>query len=334
MLFAIELPTWQPHPEVWALLAAMVALGFYTARVIGPKVVPAHQEVVTTRQKRAFAGAVFLLYVAADWPMHDIAEEYLYSVHMIQHLLITFVVPPLLMMAIPTWLARLVILEGGKVSAVLQRLAKPVVAGVIFNALAALTHWSAVVNLSSESGGFHYIIHLAIFTSALLMWLPVIGPLPELRLSQGGRLIYLFLMSIIPTIPAAWLTFADGVVYSAYDKPGTSLWGIDVIDDQQTAGFVMKTLGGFYLWGWIATLYFRWAGRAEKSNRPGPGSANGRRPEDRAREAERLARAEHAKATGQPVAVGAEAVADGELTFADVQAEFAKSTPPTVDEDL
>ncbi len=322
MLLAVELPTWQPHPEVWALLAAVVGLAVYAVRVIGPKVVPAHEEIATVWQRRSFWAAVFLLYVAADWPMHDIAEEFLYSVHMIQHLLITFVVPPLFMMAIPTWLARLVILDGGRVSRALQVLAKPVVAGVIFNALAALTHWSEVVNLSSESGGFHYIIHLAIFTSALLMWLPVIGPLPELRLSQGGRLIYLFLMSIIPTIPAAWLTFADGTVYSAYDKP-TELWGIDVRSDQQAAGFIMKTLGGFYLWVWIATLYFRWAGKAEKANRPGPGSANGRRPEDRAR----ADAAERAAAIVTPKSLNK----DSDLTFEDVQEQFAKSGPAPVE---
>lgn len=319
MLFAVELPTWQPHPEVWALLAAMIGLGFYAVRVIGPKVVPEGEEIVTKRQKRAFGAAVFLLYVAADWPMHDIAEEFLYSVHMVQHLLITFVVPPLLMLAIPTWLARLVILEGGIVSDVLQRLAKPVVAGVIFNALAAFTHWTAVVNFSAESGGFHYVLHVAIFTSALLMWLPVIGPLPELRLSQGGRLIYLFLMSLIPTIPAAWLTFADGTVYSAYENP-VRLWGVGIIADQQAAGGIMKILGGFYLWTWIGVLYFRWAGRAERANRPGPGSANGRRPEDRAR-------AEAAQRAAAMLAKN-DLDADSELTYEAVQAQFAESGPP------
>ncbi len=322
MLFGIQLPAWQPHPEVWALLAAMVGLGFYAVRTIGPKVVPEGEEIVTTRQKRAFGAAVFLLYVAADWPMHDIAEEFLYSMHMIQHLLISFVVPPLLMLAIPTWLARLVILDGGRVSKVLQWLAKPVVAGVIFNGLAALTHWTSVVNLSAESGGFHYVIHLAIFTSSLLMWLPVIGPLPELRLSHGGRLIYLFLMSIIPTIPAAWLTFAEGTVYSAYDKP-VRLWGMSVLDDQQAAGAIMKILGGFYLWTWIAVLFFKWSRKAEKANRPGPGSANGRRPADRAR----------AEAAERNAAMLTKTNSDTELTFEDVQAEFAKSGPAPVEGD-
>ncbi len=61
------------------------------------------------------------------------------------------------------------------------------------------------------------------------MWMPVCGPVPELRLSLPGQMIYLFLMSIVPTVPAAWLTFAEGVVYSAYDIP-ERLWGISATD--------------------------------------------------------------------------------------------------------
>ena len=68
--------------------------------------------------------------------------------------------------------------------------------------------------------------------------------------SLPGQMIYLFLMSIIPTIPAAWLTFAEGVVYRHYDD-GFEMWGVSVPSDQQTAGLIMKLLGGFYLWGII-----------------------------------------------------------------------------------
>ena len=190
--------------------------------------------------------------------MHDIAEEYLYSVHMLQHLLITFFIPIFFLQATPEWLARLVIGADTQASSVLRRLSKPIVAGVIFNALAALTHWGGVVQASFDSGPFHYGIHLVMFSSALLMWLPVLGPLPELRLSPPAQMIYLFLMSIIPTIPAAWLTFADNVVYTAYDTP-ERLWGIDVIADQQAAGAIMKVIGGFFLWILIAVRFFAWS---------------------------------------------------------------------------
>jgi putative membrane protein len=112
------------------------------------------------------------------------------------------------------------------------------------------------VNLSSENGPFHYMIHLAVFFSALLMWFPVLGPLKEVHLSEPAKLIYLFLMSIVPTVPAGWLTFAEGVVYDAYDHDH-NLWGINPTNDQQIAGAIMKVVGGFYLWTLIAIRFFK-----------------------------------------------------------------------------
>ncbi len=258
ILGAIDPWDWRPHPEVWLLLAGIIGLGYYATRVIGPKVVRSGEPVVTLKQKRYFIAGVVLLAIAADWPMHDIAEEYLYSVHMLQHLLITFFIPILFLQATPEWLARLVLGGGDQERTWLGKLAKPLVAGIIFNFLAALTHWNGIVQLSADSGPFHYGIHLVMFSSALLMWLPVLGPLPELRLSPPAQMIYLFLMSIIPTVPAGWLTFADNPVYPAYDTV-ERLWDISVVADQQAAGAVMKIIGGFFLWGLIAVRFFSWA---------------------------------------------------------------------------
>ena len=250
LLGAIDPWRWQAHPEVWFLVLAILACGWWAVRVIGPRVVPAGQPVATTFQRRAFVAATVLLLASADWPVHDIAEAHLYSVHMVQHMAITFIVPPLYLLATPAWLVRLLLLEGGAGSRLVRRMAHPVVAGVVFNALVAITHWSGVVQLSFDSGMFHYSLHLVLFLSALLMWVPVAAPLPELRISLPGQMIYLFLMSIIPTIPAAWLTFAEGVVYGHYDD-GFQMWGVSVQSDQQVAGLIMKLLGGFYLWGII-----------------------------------------------------------------------------------
>lgn len=296
----------EAHPAVWLLIAGIVFLGYYAVRQIGPMVVPAGQTVVTKRQKRCFVLAVFLLWVAADWPMHDIAEEHLYSVHMGQHLLIAFVVPPLMLLAMPEWLARLIVIDGGVASRALRVLTRPVVAAVIFNALQILSHWAAVVNLSVENGVFHYTIHLAVFFSALLMWFPVVGPLPELQMSEPGKMVYLFASSIVPTVPAGWLTFAEGVVYSAYDH-AEPLWGISPTDDQQAAGAVMKVIGGFYLWALITFRYFRFA--------------SGRR------EADLVARRTRKQPPPKPKRVGAVAITP-DLTFGDVQRAFDENPEP------
>lgn len=264
---------WQPHPEVWLLLAGVVALGLYTTRVIAPKVAGAGtlvapgQQAVTRRQKGFFAAGVVVLWLAADWPVHDISEEYLYSVHMVQHALLTLVVPPLFLLATPTWLARL-LFEGGPVGRFFLQLSRPVVAGLAFNLAVALTHWTGIVNLSAENGPFHYSVHTVIVILAFALWMPVCGPLPERRMSLPGQMVYLFLLSIIPTVPAGWLTFAENPVYGAYDTPAR-LFGISVVDDQQAAGLFMKIGVGAYLWALIAVMFFRWSARHMEAERQG-----------------------------------------------------------------
>ena len=257
-LAATDAWRFQFHPEVWLLVAAVVGLGVYVVRVVAPVAVPPGVVAITRRQRLCFVAGTALLWVSADWPVHDIAEEYLYSVHMVQHLLISFVVPPLLLMAVPEWLARLIVVDGSRSARVIRRLVHPLVAAVVFNALQGLMHWNAVVELSVRSGPFHYAMHLLIFTSALAMWMPVVGPLKELQLSEPAKMVYLFAMSIVPTVPAAWLTFAEGSVYPVYDH-AQRLWGISVTADQQAAGAVMKVLGGFYLWTLIGIKFFRYA---------------------------------------------------------------------------
>lgn len=258
---------WQPHPEVWLLVAALAGSYWYAVTRIGHRVVPKGRPAVTRGQVGWFAGALVVLYVAADWPMHDVAEEYLYSVHMVQHLLLTFVLPPMLLLATPTWLARLVVGDG-RVAVWVRRLARPVVAGLVFNLLVAVSHWPDFVDLSVSSGPVHYAAHVVLVTAAVLMWVPVVGPFPELRISLPAQMVYLFLMSIIPTIPAAWLTFADGVLFEAYDRP-ERLWAVSVAGDQQAAGLIMKLGGGAYLWTLITILFFRWAARHYEGEKAG-----------------------------------------------------------------
>lgn len=242
------------HPEVWVLIAFLAGAYVYMVRVIGPNAVAAGQPVVTRRHVVAFAAALAVLWAASDWPMHDIGERYLYSAHMLQHMMLSYFLPPLALLATPEWLLR-VLVGNGRLYAALTWLCKPVVAGVLFNVAIVVTHIPGVVNASVANGPLHYSLHLMVVTFSLLMWMPVVGPFPELQISTGGKMIYLFLQSVVPTVPAAWLTFAEGAVYEAYDTP-VRVWGLSVTDDQQVAGAIMKTGGSIFLWAIIVTLWF------------------------------------------------------------------------------
>ena len=71
-------------------------------------------------------------------------------------------------------------------------------------------------------------------------------------MSRCGKCIYLFLQSVVPTVPAGWLTFAEGVVYKHYNQP-VRVWGISATDDQQIAGAIMKIGGSMFLWALVSS---------------------------------------------------------------------------------
>jgi len=240
---------------VWILVGFLVGAYVYMIKAIGPKAVPDGVPPVTRKNKIAFGAAMVMLWVSSDWPIHDIAEEYLYSAHMLQHMALSFFLPPLALMATPTWLMR-VLVGDGRFYRVVTFMTKPVIAAVLFNMVIMVTHIPLMVNESVQSGPLHYSLHFAVVMSALLMWTPVVGPLPELQIGPLGKCVYLFFQSIVPTIPAAWLTFAEGTVYKAYDVP-VRVFGWSAAIDQQLAGAIMKLAGGIFLWTIVIFIFFK-----------------------------------------------------------------------------
>jgi len=236
------------------LVVAVLFSYIYAVRVLGPAVVK-NGPAITTKQRNAFIAGVLLLWLASDWPVHDIAEEYLYSMHMFQHMVLSYFMPPLILLAIPKWMFDAV-LGAGLVRKTFNWLAKPVIAGVLFNAIVMITHIPQIVNRSVSNPPLHYFIHVLLIVMALLVWVPICGPDRKLHLQSGGKMIYLFLMSVVPTVPAAWLTFAEGAVYKHYDT-AVRVWGLSVTTDQQIAGAIMKTGGAIFLWSIVVFLFFK-----------------------------------------------------------------------------
>jgi putative membrane protein len=244
----------QPHPEVWLLVAGVVGAFIYAIKVVGPKVAPEGQ-VISKFQLRMFILMIALLWLASDWPMHDIAEEYLYSMHMVQHMILSYMVPPLALLATPEWLFRILI-GNGKTYRVVRAMTLPVVGVVVYNLTLLLTHTPALVNRSADGGPIHYSLHMLVVFTSLMFWTPVCGPIREWRMSDGAKMIYLFGTSLIPTIPAGWLTFAEGAVYDHYDH-GVRVWGVTMLSDQQAAGGIMKLGGSIFMWIIIIGIFFR-----------------------------------------------------------------------------
>ncbi|HJR45452.1 MAG TPA: cytochrome c oxidase assembly protein [Actinomycetota bacterium] len=262
---AAEVWTFHAHPDVW-LMVILLSAGYIAAlRYLGPQRAPAGEPVATAKQKAFFFAGVAMLWIGADWPIHELGEDYLFSAHMVQHTLFSLVAPPLLLIGMPRWLLRALV-GGPRAIKVAKVVTRPLVGLLLFNVVIVVTHWPALVDLSLTSELVHFVLHSVLFVSATIMWWPVVDPLPELsRLSPPGKMLYLFLQSIVPTVPASFLTFADGVIYEFYATV-PRLWGIDVVTDQRVAGLIMKIGGGLLLWLAIAYLFFKWNAAEERQD--------------------------------------------------------------------
>lgn len=257
---------WHAHPDVWVLTAVLLGGYVWALRHLGPRHTVPGQPAATRLQKICWVTGVLTVWVASDWPVHDLSEKFLYSVHMTQHLLITLVAPPLLLLGTPAWLARELLRPPALYRAV-RWLARPFPALVLFNGLVVVAHWPALVNASLRSELLHFAIHAALLVSALLMWAVVTAPLPELRpLTPPAQMLYLFLQSIVPTVPASFLVFAEKPIYRFYDTV-PRLWNLSAAEDQRIAGLLMKLGGGLLLWLVIAVLFFKWHAAEEENDR-------------------------------------------------------------------
>lgn len=248
---------WNPHPEVW-LLVAVVAVAYLRAlRRLGPRHSAPGTPVATTSQKLAFGAGLAALWAFSDWPVHEVGEGFLFSVHMTQHTVFSLVVPPLLLLGTPAWMLDL-LLRPPWLRAVVGRLTRPVFATVVFNVVVVVSHLPPWVEVTVRNELAHFVAHAVLVGAAFLVWLPVVHQVRGLpALSHPLRMLHLFVQSIVPTVPASFLAFAEKPLYDAY-VAAPRRFGLSAVEDQQLAGAVMKVGGGALLWGAIIVLFFHW----------------------------------------------------------------------------
>ncbi len=265
---AVAFPGWHFHADTWGIIG-FLGLAYFVALRRHSMAQGRHPTASVTRgQKSAFTAGLAVLWIGSNWPVHDLAEGYLYSIHMTQHLLFTLVAALLLVMGVPEWMARS-ILRPAWLMRTVRGLARPVPSLIQANLILVLSHWPLVVNATVGNHPLHLVAHSVLLVSAVLMWLPVVSPLPEIRrLRPPLQMLYLFGQTILPTVPASFLTFGTQPLYEVYVSL-PRLWGISVLTDQQTAGLIMKLAGGFYLWIVITIVFFRWASSEERKDRAG-----------------------------------------------------------------
>ena len=272
MILAHGEPTISPltfhlHPDVIAFVV-VVALAYWLALTrLGPGVLPEGETACTRRQTRLLITGVATLWMFSDWPVHDLAEGYLYSVHMVQHSVYTLVLPPLFVLGTPPWLWRRLLRP---VMRPFRRLAQPWVAIVVFSAVTVATHLPAFVTAAVRSGPAHLGQHVALVLAAVLVWWPLLSPLPETPRLRAPvhQMVYVFAQSLVPSVVGSALIWAQGVPYRIYEE-FPRLWGIDALDDQRWAGTIMEVVEGGLLIGFMVVVFLPLVRRELRSPLPG-----------------------------------------------------------------
>ena len=249
---------WEYHDSTLVGIAVLTLLYLYA---IGPG---RRRTGVTARaggwRVAAFFSALTITFFALNGPIHDLSDSYLFSVHMVQHLMLTQLVPPLLLLGLPAFV--LVPLTRPRwVQAVGRVLSRPPVAFAIYSVTFSAWHLQPAYDLMMRNHNVHIVTHVMFMVTAVILWWPVLSPLPEFpRLSPPGAMAYLFLLGIPMMLVAALITLADGVLYPWYAS-APRVWGLSPLADQKLGGLVMWIPGGMFYWLVMSIIFFRWAGR-------------------------------------------------------------------------
>jgi putative membrane protein len=247
---------WSIHPSTVIGIAALGALYLWAAHRL--------RRQPSLAQKIYFFSGLLLMFVSLNGPIHDLSDDYLFSAHMVQHLLLTLAMPPLLLLGVPGWM-----LSGPLSSRFVRPAARfftrAPIAFVVFNLAIAVWHLPPFYNAAMANHNIHILEHLMFMVAAVLMWWPLLSQVPELpRLAYPGQMLYSFLMSIPMSIVAVYIAMSDHVLYPAYAAAPRVL-PLSPLEDQLLGALIMWIPGGIIFIIIMTVVFFKWNARGEDS---------------------------------------------------------------------
>lgn len=240
------------HAEVvWGVVALGAAYTWATlaSRRPAPLAMPA----------AFFAGCAALL-AALNGPLHDLSDYYLFSAHMVQHLVLTLVVAPLWVAGTPGWMVDAAVARAPRgVAALLRRATRPLPAFAAYAVALIAWHLPGPYNAALEVHGWHVAEHLVLLAAAVLGWWPILARSERLpALPYAAQLLYLFVFGMPMTVVAAMVTGAEQVLYPYY-AAAPRVVDLTPLADQQLGGVIMWVPAGLVPLVAFTVVFFRWA---------------------------------------------------------------------------
>jgi putative membrane protein len=198
---------------------------------------------------------------ALNGPLHDLSDTFLFSAHMVQHLVLTLAVPPLLLAGTPGWM-----LDGALAPfwrwrltrALVWSLTRPLLALAVYTVTLVVWHLPGAYGAALAWHPWHVLQHLTLMGAAVLGWWPILSRSARApRLPYAAQILYLFVFGMPMTVVAAMITGADAVLYPYYAR-APRLFGLDALADQRLGGVLMWVPAGLIPLVAFTVVFFRW----------------------------------------------------------------------------
>lgn len=239
---------------------------------------------VSVSHAACFGGGLVVVLGALNGPLHDLSDRYLFTAHMVQHLLLTLVLPPLLLAGLPSWLADDLIGFAQKnrvLGFVVGRVTRPLPAFALYAMALVGWHLPGPYGLALDSHRWHVVEHLTLIATATFAWWPVMSPSTLAPpLPYGAQLLYIFVFGMPMTVVAAMVTGAEQVLYPFYAL-APRVTALTVLEDQRLGGIVMWVPAGIIPLVAFTVVFFRWV--AAEAEPAGEQEDVGRSCEERGR---------------------------------------------------
>ena len=247
------------HLDVVA--GAGLLAGAWTGAWLARRERPSRSEIV------ALGNALVALLVVLNGPMHDLSDRYLFSAHMVQHLVLTLVIPPLLLVATPAWMID-ALLRPSWLARLARVLTRPLPALTAYAVALIGWHLPEAYGLALEVHAWHIVQHLTLMATATIAWWPVLGrSVIAPRLPYAAQILYLFAFGLPMTMVAAMITGAERLLYPFYAAaPPLVSWGPLV--DQRLGGVLMWVPAGIVPLVAFTIVFFRWAAAESEEEAP------------------------------------------------------------------
>lgn len=248
------------YPEVLLVCAGFVGVYWWLMEPVRERYNLADK--AENRYVIPFLFSMLAIWIAEGTPMHALSEQFLFSVHMIQHILLALVLPPLFILGLPNWLLK-PLFRVRSIRIVVKIVTHPVVALVLFNGVYAAWHLPGAYQVALYNHNMHFVQHLILVMTAIFMWWPLVTHSEDVPALPGpAKLIYLFFLSVAQIATYGYVTFNNALLYEFYEK-APRVTPLTPMEDQILAGIVMKIGSMLVFVPFLIAIFFQWVRKEE-----------------------------------------------------------------------